>query len=72
MHRASYIVHRTAKMAPPCRSELALIDRYLADAGVTTPDANTAPEDAHARSFVNDLVRRVLQSAWYTGRRLPA
>ena len=59
-------------MAPPCRSELALIDRYLEDAGVTTPDADAAPEDAQARSFVSETVRRVLQSAWYTGRRLPA
>jgi len=51
---------------------LTLIDRYLADAGVTTPDAGAVPEDAQARSFVNDLVRRVLNSAWYTGRRQPA
>ncbi|HXW76126.1 MAG TPA: hypothetical protein VEJ20_01820 [Candidatus Eremiobacteraceae bacterium] len=61
--RHSYIIHRAAKMAPPSRVELRLIDRYFQETGVVIPWTRRVYVDPRTKALVVQLVRSVLRAA---------
>jgi hypothetical protein len=63
MTQHSYLIHRAAKRTAPSPLELALLDRDLADAGVSIPCHESMPADAIVRSLVDRAVKAALRAA---------
>ena len=63
MQRNAYLLHRASKRPRPSRSELRLIDRDLADAGVHIPWTTPVSRDDRASRIALRVIQDVLDAA---------
>jgi hypothetical protein len=59
----TYLVHRATKLAKPSKTELRLIDRDLADAGVHIPWTHAYDADSCAIVIARRVMFDVLEAA---------
>jgi len=63
MTQATYLIHRASKRGTPGPSELALLDRDLAEAGIAIPADDRLDSDLILKSFVDQAVKAALRAA---------
>jgi hypothetical protein len=63
MTQHSYLIHRAAKRSTPTPSELALLDRDLAEAGVCIPRLEALRTNAFVKGLVDRAVKAALNAA---------
>ena len=63
MTQHSYLIHRAAKRSAPSPCELALLDRDLAESGVSIPRLEKLQTDATLKSMVDRAVKAALRAA---------
>lgn len=63
MSQDSYLIHRATKLAKPSKTELRLIDRDLADAGVHIPWTHAYDADSSAVVIARRVMLDVLEAA---------
>jgi len=59
----AYLIHRATKLARPSKTELRLIDRDLADAGVHIPSMHEYDADSAAIVIAQRVMQDVLEVA---------